>query len=155
MKIEFKRLTEVSPSHLIELMNHPKTQTHLPLLKTAFDEKVCKQFVQNKETLWEKYGFGPSAFIIDGQFAGWGGLQPDRGEVDLVMILHPNFWGCGRILLKRILHLAFHEMNKDSVVVLFPPSRERIKALYRFGFKKEEEVLVEGEIFIQFRLTRF
>ncbi|ENX33839.1 hypothetical protein F889_02503 [Acinetobacter colistiniresistens] len=41
---------------------------------TIFDEQECIAWVNGKEEQWVKYGYGPWAFIVDGKFAGWGGI---------------------------------------------------------------------------------
>lgn len=153
MNIEFKRLTEVEASEIIELMNNTLVRRQMPLLKGDFTEESCEKFVAGKEKLWKEHGYGPWAFIIDDTFAGWGGLQPEEGEADLALVLHPDFWGVGKVLYKMIIDRAFGEMGLDSVVVFFPPSRTRIKGFLRLGFKKDKEVKVGSEQFIRFRLT--
>jgi hypothetical protein len=109
-------------------------------------------FIENKEGLWREHGFGPYAFYIDCQFAGWGGVQPEAGEADLAMVLHPSFWGFGKLLLMNILRKAFNEMGKESVVIFFPPTRTKVRSIYRIGFKKEKDVELYGEKFILYRL---
>jgi ribosomal-protein-alanine N-acetyltransferase len=74
------------------------------------------------------------------------------GEADLAMVLHPNFWGYGKLLLMTILRRAFCEMGKDSVVIFFPPTRTKVRSIYRLGFKKEKDVELYGEKFILYRL---
>jgi len=32
------------------------------------------EWIAGKEKLWAEHGYGPWAFLIDGKFAGWGGL---------------------------------------------------------------------------------
>ncbi|RNC79639.1 MAG: N-acetyltransferase [Balneola sp.] len=153
MNIEFKRLTEVNTSDIMELMNNTLVRRQMPLLKGEFTEQSCEKFVANKEKLWEEHGYGPWAFVVNNQFAGWGGLQPEEGEADLALVLHPDFWGIGKVLYKKIIDKAFNEMGLDSVVVFFPPSRTRIKGFLRLGFKKDKELKVGDEEFIRFRLT--
>ena len=57
--------------------------------------------------MWDEHGYGPWAFIINGEFAGWGGLQPEQGEADFALVLHPDFWGWekGFIIKPKILPL--------------------------------------------------
>lgn len=151
--IEFRRLPQVVPLDIIQLMNHPKVRAQMPLTKDNFDEDDCRKFIENKENLWRDYGFGPWAFYINNQFAGWGGVQPEAGEADLAMVLHPNFWGYGKQLLGHILRKAFGEIARESVVIFFPPTRTKVRSLYRIGFKKEKEVELYGERFILYRLN--
>ena len=154
MAIAFKRLTEVEKSEIIELMNDPLVRRQMPLLRGEFTEESCDRFIASKEKLWEEHGYGPWAFFIDDRFAGWGGLQPEEGEVDLALVLHPDFWGKGNLLYKEIIRKAFDEMGFDSVTVLFPPTRTRLQGFLRLGFKKEKEVKVGDDLFIRYRLEK-
>jgi [ribosomal protein S5]-alanine N-acetyltransferase len=152
MTIEFKRLSEVNKSDIIELMNNHLVRRQMPLLTDHFDESACDRFIAAKESLWIDHGYGPWAFVVDDQFAGWGGLQPENGEADLALVLHPNYWGLGKVLYAQIIDKAFNEIGLKSITVLFPPSRTRIKGLLRLGFKEEGEVEVGNKRFIRFRL---
>lgn len=151
MEIEFKRLSKVSKSRIIDLMNNHLVRRQMPLLTGDFNESVCDKFIATKESLWTEHGYGPWAFIANGQFAGWGGLQPQNGEADLALVLHPNYWGIGKILYKRIIDFAFDEMKLTSVTVLFPPTRTRIKGLLRLGFVEDGEFNIENGQFIRYR----
>lgn len=153
MHIEFNRLTDVEKTDIIALMNNPLVRRQMPLLRGTFSESDCNQFIAAKELLWSKYGYGPWAFIVDNQFAGWGGLQPENGEADLALVLHPDYWGIGKVLYKRIIHIAFEEMKFVSITVLFPSTRTRINGLIRLGFKEDGEVEVGQNKFFRFRLT--
>lgn len=152
MHIAYKRLPEIENSQLIALMNHPLVRRQMPLLKENFTEEHCKAFISAKEQLWREHGYGPWAFVVDGTFAGWGGLQPENGEADLALVLHPDYWGLGKSLYKGIIKKAFGEMGLPSVTVLFPPTRTRVQGLLRLGFVKERELHVGNERFIRYRL---
>ncbi len=152
MRIEFKRLAEVDKGDIIELMNDPHVRRHMPLTSDNFNEADCNRFIAAKEQLWDEHGYGPWAFVIDGQFAGWGGLQPENGDADLALVLHPKFWGMGKLVYDQIIRQAFGAMGLESVTVLFPPSRTRIKGILRLGFKPDGEVEIGGERFIRYRL---
>jgi RimJ/RimL family protein N-acetyltransferase len=152
MRLEFKRLTEADPTDIVVLMNHPRVREHMPLTQDDFAEADAQAFVQGKERLWQEHGFGPWAFFVDGQFAGWGGVQPEEGEADLALVLHPDFWGAGAQIAKEILRRAFEEFGFPSVIVLFPPTRTRIRALFRLGFVEDGELELNGERFLRYRL---
>jgi len=152
MHIKFKRLTDVEKKDIINLMNNPLVRRQMPLLKGTFSESDFNQFIAAKELLWTKYGYGPLAFIINNEFAGWGGLQPENGEADLALVLHPNYWGTGKYLYKEIIKRAFGEMKLESVTVLFPPSRTRVQGLIKLGFEREAEVMIGNQQFIRYRI---
>lgn len=86
MNIEFRRLTEINKFEIIELMNDPLVRRQMPLTKDNFGESDCDEFIAAKERLWANHGYGPWAFVVDSQFAGWGGLQPENGEADLLRL---------------------------------------------------------------------
>jgi len=155
LKIDFKRLTEIKHSEIIGLMNNPLVRRHLPLTRDDFGESECDAFVVAKERLWSEHGYGPWAFVIKGQFVGWGGLQPENGEADLGLVLDPNFWGIGKALCEEIIGRAFREMGFESVTVLLPATRIRIKGLLRLGFEEDGELTVGDERFSRYRLAKY
>lgn len=151
--VEFRRLKEVAKEDLLELMNKSQVIQHMPLAKKTFDESDLQKFVAAKEGHWEEHGFGPWAFYVDGVFAGWGGLQMEGGDVEIAIVLHPKFWGYGKEIYKRIIKEAFEERGFKSIILLFPPSRSRVKGLERLGFKRDGELLIEGHKFLRYRLN--
>jgi len=124
----------------------------MPLTSENFSEADCDEFIAAKESLWADHGYGPWAFVVDGQFAGWGGLQYENGDADLGLVLHPDYWGIGKTLYDEIIKRAFGEMGFESVMILFPPTRTRIKGILRLGFQLDGEVELYGERFIRYRL---
>ncbi|MEO0408516.1 MAG: GNAT family N-acetyltransferase, partial [Cyanobacteria bacterium P01_A01_bin.135] len=99
-------------------------------------------------------GFGPWAFVLDGEFIGWGGLQPEGKDVDVGLVLSQKYWGAGSALYQRILAYAFEELCIDSVTALLPPSRTKVSALRRLGFREDGEITIQGQHFIRYRLIR-
>jgi [ribosomal protein S5]-alanine N-acetyltransferase len=122
----------------------------MPLARGDFDDAACGRFVAGKEKLWEEHGYGPWAFYVDGEFAGWGGLQPEGGDADVGLVLHPDYWGTGRAIYEEIVARAFGEMGFDSVTALLPPTRA--EGLTRLGFESDGETEIGGERFLRYRL---
>lgn len=153
-EIEFVRLGEVAEEQIIDLMSNEKVAAYMPLLAGGFDTEQCKAFLQAKQQLWDEHGYGPWAILINGEFAGWGGVQPEHGEADFGLVLHPRFWGWGRKIFKEVIAHAFNQMNLPSITILLPPSRPNTGAVARLGFVDDGQVTVDGEVFRRFRLTR-
>jgi len=153
-EIKFLHLVEVKEEQIISLMNNELVGKQLPLLSHEFSSEDCRAFLKAKKQLWDEHGYGPWAFLINNEFAGWGGLQNEQGEADFALVLHPDFWGWGLKIFNKIKEKAFNEMNFDSITILFPPSRTNSKAITRLGFINDGEFTVEGEIFIRFRLNK-
>jgi [ribosomal protein S5]-alanine N-acetyltransferase len=152
VKIEFKRLSEVPKAEIMAQAGHPRIRRHMPLATSSGGEAECDQFIAAKEALWAEYGYGPWAFVVDGKYAGWGGLQPENGDADLAMVLHPSYWGLGKILYAEIIRRAFGEMGFESVTILLPPSRTRVKGILRLGFEPDGELELYGQRFLRYRL---
>lgn len=152
INIELTRLKNIDTRLLVDLMNNPQVRRQMPLTFDNFSEQDCNDFISAKEALWNEYGYGPWAFLIDGQFAGWGGLQPEAGDADIALVLHPAFWGCGKTLFSQNVQYAFSEMALDSITALLPPSRTRIKGLSRLGFERDGELQIGDQAFHRFRL---
>ena len=91
-EIKFVHLFEIKEEQIIDLMNNEMVGKHLPLLAEGFSTENCRAFLKEKKQFWDEYGFGPWAFLIKSEFAGWGGLQPEHGEADFALVLHPKFW---------------------------------------------------------------
>ena len=152
MHLEFKRMSEINNAEYVALHQNSLVRRQMPLMNEKFREKECKEWVAGKEKQWEEHGYGPWAFVIDGRFAGWGGLQYEDGDADLGLVLHPEFWGTGRHIYAEIIRRAFGEMGLGSATILLPPTRTRIKAILRLGFQPDGEVVIDGERFIRYRL---
>ncbi|WP_144120065.1 GNAT family N-acetyltransferase [Catellatospora sichuanensis] len=153
MDLQLTRLGGVDPADIIALMSHRAVRRHMPLAEGAFGAAECAAFVTAKEALWRDHGYGPWAFLVDGEFAGWGGLQPeDGGDADLALVLHPRFWGHGRAICARVLDEAFGTFRFDSVTILLPPTRRSGHAVARLGFRTDGETSIEGRRFLRFRL---
>ncbi len=151
-EIEFIPLCDVREEELIDLMNNEAVVRHLPLLDGIFSAEQCQAFLDAKKKLWDAYGYGPHGFLVNGKFAGWGGLQPEQGEADFALVLHPDFWGWGLKIFKQVKEEAFGVMKLPSITILLPPDRPNSKAVRRLGFIPEEPVTVGGEAFLKFRL---
>ncbi|MEM8485360.1 MAG: GNAT family N-acetyltransferase [Bacteroidota bacterium] len=153
-QIEFRRLLEVEPRAIIDLMNDPDVRRHLPLAQGHFGQEDYKRFIAGKEKIWTTHGYGPWAFMLGDEFVGWGGLQPEDGDVDVGLILRRKHWGAGRLLYTRIVDQAFNNLGVDSVIALLPPSRTRVAGLQRLGFQRDSEFVIGDALFHRYRLTR-
>lgn len=153
-RVSFEPLHGVDPELVIELMNDPDVRRHLPLARGRFGRREYGRFIAAKARMWREHGYGPWAFLLDDEFVGWGGLQPEGGDVGVGLVLRRIHWGAGRVLYDRIVNHAFGELGVDSVVVLLPPSRTRVAGLRRLGFRADGQCTIGEEPFHRYRLTR-
>jgi len=152
--LTLRRLTEVEPGDIIALMSDPRVRRHMPLARGEFGLAECAAFVEAKEALWREHGYGPWAFVIGGEFAGWGGLQPEGGDADLGIVLHQRFWGYGRAIAERFLGEAFGPLGFDSVIILLPLTRADAHGILRLGFQPDGDTEFAGTPFRRFRIRK-
>ena len=155
MSVIFKNLQDVDKTSVINLMNDPLVLRYMPLSSSIFTEKDYMKFIQTKETIWEKHGYGPWAFELNDTLIGWGGLQPEGEDVEIALVLHPKYWGYGKELCIKIIEYAFEILHLDSIIILFPLSRKRIKGILRLGFVENESIEIDGLLFNRYRLNRY
>ena len=153
-EIEFVQLADIEEELIIALMTNKMVGKQLPLLSGGFSSDDCQAFLAAKQRLWDEYGFGPWAFRIKGEFAGWGGLQPENGEADFALVLHPDFWGWGKKIFDKVKLWAFDKKDIASITILFPPSRLNFKAITRLGFTADGHVTIDTEQFMRFQLVK-
>lgn len=83
---------------------------------------------------------------------GW--VQYEEGDADLAVVLHPQYWGFGKQIFDEIIKKAFTEMGFESITILLPPTRKKLKGIYLLGFELDGEITIGGERFIRYRLYK-
>jgi hypothetical protein len=151
-EITFVRLSEVDPAEIANHMSDPRVAEHMPLLSCAWDANVAAAFVSKKEECWARDGLGHWAFLVDGEYVGWGGFQKEGNEWDFGLVLRPASFGLGRRITMKALAFAASDDRIPYVTFLLPPSRSNLSALYRLGATQVDEIEYDGERFLKFRL---
>ena len=119
-EIRFVHLSEVNQQQIIDLMNNEMVGKQLPLLANGFSTANCSAFLNAKKQLWDQHGYGPWAFLIKDEFAGWGGLQTENGDADFALVLHPRFWGWGRRIFNQIKDQALTRCSLIQSLSCYP-----------------------------------
>lgn len=114
MQIKKIRLPEIDKQSVIQLCNDPLVRKHMPLAEGNFGEREYAEFISAKEKIWAECGYGPWAYVIDDNFIGWGGLQPEGNDVEIALVLNPKYW-----VLQKKLKSRFR-VNVSSVIVFMP-----------------------------------
>jgi hypothetical protein len=148
IKVPFEK---VDRKLLIDLFNNPLVKRHMPLSPGVFTLDDYYKFLEDKQVIWNRQGFGPSAYYINGEFIGWGGIQPDGDEFEVALVLDPNRWGCGKLLYKDIMREAFSDHHLESINILLPSSRKKYKWLPKEGFIEAGTVIIDNHKFTRYR----
>lgn len=155
MHIKLARLGQINMDEIIALNTNERVLKQMPLAEgSVFDENACIAWVKGKEQQWAENGYGPWAILVDGKFAGWGGFQKEDDDADLALVLHPQYWGCGKQIFDEMIRKAFGEMGFESITILLPPSRTKLKGIYALGFEQDGEMIYDGVRFIRYRLKK-
>ena len=152
MTLRFVRLTEIAPELILNHMSDPVVARHMPLLREPWTLKTVADFVAAKEAFWAKDGLGHWAFLIGGDYAGWGGFQREGEEWDFGLVLRPAHFGAGLLIARRALDFARSDDRIPFITFLLPPSRKNLGALGRLGARPLGAVDHAGERFLKFRL---
>jgi RimJ/RimL family protein N-acetyltransferase len=151
--ITFAPLSSIDPDELLTLLTDPRVLRHMPLSgPEPMRPDELRDWVAGKEAITQQHGFGPQAILVDGEFAGWGGIEPDGDGASVSLVLFPALWGRGHQVLDLLLEQAFDQRGLPYVLVEFPPSRTRVSGLLHLGFREVGERMVGGERFIVYRL---
>lgn len=152
--IEFVRLPQIDTDAVTVLLNEPRNRRHMPLAGEPFTAETTMRWVQAKDAQWAANGYGPWAILLDGEFAGWGGFQAEEDGADFALVLHPRFWGRGRLVARRALDHAFDEFRLDAVLIALPLTRAADRVVAAWGFEPVGETSYDGIPFRRYRLDR-
>jgi RimJ/RimL family protein N-acetyltransferase len=154
MHLDFRPLSSIPAATWLTLLNDHDVHRHMPLAGERWTEAAARDWAAAKDAQWQENGFGPWAILIDGVFAGWGGFQKEDADVDFGLVLLPAFWGHGRALHDALLAKGFDELGFDSITIMLPPTRVRLRSLERLGYRPEGELRYAGHRFLKFRLSK-
>lgn len=121
-------------------------------MPSDWDAVKIAGFVEAKEACWKQDGLGHWAFIVDGEYVGWGGFQKEGDEWDYGLVLKPECFGLGLVISRLAIDFAVADSRIPYVTFLLPPTRTKLGALKRLGAEFVEQVDYDGEAFLKYRL---
>lgn len=131
--IKFISFDHVDPNNLIVILNEDALRTHL-IDHPSFDTKSIQRWMEDKKGVDAIEGCRVCAVFIDGELAGWCGIQPDDKGFELAIVLSQRFWGNG-IAIFNTLMLWAKELGHSEVLFHLLDSRPENKALYKMATK--------------------
>ncbi|SET67765.1 hypothetical protein SAMN05216326_1606 [Nitrosomonas marina] len=91
-EIEFLPLSEVNPEDLMVLLNEDSLRTHL-IDHPYFDSTSIQAWMEDKIKTNAIQGCRIRIVLLDGELAGWCGIQPDNNGFELAIVISQKFWG--------------------------------------------------------------
>ena len=104
-KIEYIHFSQVNPEELLEILNDTLLRKHL-VAHAVFDTFSIREWMDQKNQSDSIPGCRVRAVSIDGELAGWCGIQPDDGGFEIAVVLSRRFWGSGISVFKALMHWA-------------------------------------------------
>lgn len=148
--IEYRKLEDVNPDAFIPILNEKKLRSHL-IEHELFDAVFTRQWIADKIKIDNQPGCYVKAVYINGQLAGWCGIQEDIGCNEIGVILSEQFWGYGVRIFHHLVDVARSCGHKEVVLNLLITRRE-----YQFLDKIAQRVEtreVFGGIFTSYYLS--
>jgi [ribosomal protein S5]-alanine N-acetyltransferase len=151
MQIDLVDLHDIEIADVVSVLNHPRLRQHMPLADKPFDADSARAWVESKKRQCEP-GHGPWGILVNGGFAGWGGLLDEAGVPDLALVLLPAYWGAGGRIGRLMTQRAFERSGVQYVTAHLPLSRRRLAGILRWGFLPAGQAEIDGFAFNQFQL---
>ena len=129
-KITYASFADIQPDAFLPILNGTKIRAHLVHHET-FDISSLKTWMDSKQGEDKQHGCRIRAVIINGDLAGWCGIQKEEEQYELAVVLAPDFWGCGIAVFKTLMHWASTFGHKEVLMHLLDsrPEYSRIKRL--------------------------
>ncbi len=139
--VTYASLGEVSQTVLLDLMNDEKLRAHL-VDHPKFTEETLKLWVMEKTRIDAADEYRVRAILVDGNIAGWCGIQPDAAGAELAIILSSSYWGSG-IQVFRDMMLWAQELGHQEVVFHLLETRRKYRALEKMAKEVKESEWME------------
>ncbi|WP_297308205.1 N-acetyltransferase [Neptuniibacter sp.] len=131
--IEYLSFNEVDPQNLIAVVNEDSLRTHL-IDHPYFDATSIQSWIEDKLKTDAMRGCRVRIVSIDGELAGWCGIQRDDEDFEIAIVISKRFWGSGVPIFKTLLGWA-DELGHQEVLFHLLDSRREYKALAKMASK--------------------
>ena len=149
--IEYIGIESSPRDDLLRIMNDARVRKHL-LGGKSFTPDSLERWVSGKRKVDQKEGCRVNGILIDGNCAGWCGIQlEDDGTYGLGIILDSEFWGYGKQIYQDMIVWA-RELGHQEVYLHLLDSRTRYSGLMRKLNAECEEVQLFERTFLRYRI---
>ena len=134
--VTYASLGEVSQTELLHLMNNEKLREHL-VDHPKFTEETLKLWGAEKTRIDVADGYRVRAILVNGNIAGWCGIQPDGEGAELAIILSSSYWGSGLRVFRDMIRWS-RELGHQEVVFHLLETRRKYRALEKMAKEVKE-----------------
>lgn len=115
----------------MSVINEDTLREHL-VEHPYFDSKSIAEWIEGKVQTDATEGCRVRVISIDGEIAGWCGIQPDDNGFEIAIVISQRFWGAGVSIFKTLLGWA-GELGHKEVLFHLLDSRREYKALAKIA----------------------
>ncbi len=147
--IDYKKFSDVNPELFFPLLNSNKVRTHL-IRHQTFDDEMLKSWIADKISMDAVAGCKVRAIQVEGNLAGWCGIQLEDSRFGLAIVIDDKYWGLGIKVYRDLMQWAA-ELGHTSVFVQLLNTRPE----YRFLRRRAKQVCVSelmGHCFTTYEL---
>ena len=134
--VTYASLREVSQTVLLDLMNDDKLRAHL-VDHPKFTEETLEFWVMEKTRIDAANGYRVRVILVNGNIAGWCGIQPDGEGAELAIILSSSYWGSGLRVFRDMIRWS-RELGHQEVVFHLLETRRKYRALEKMAKEVKE-----------------
>ena len=139
-QIHYLKFDAVEPADFLPILNNQKIRAHL-IDHPDFDLAAVGEWMEGKQLVDGQAGCRVRAILVDGQLAGWCGLQFENGQHEVAIVLDDGYWGLGKRVFSELLAWA-RDFGHETVCIHFLSTRPE----YSF-MKKIAQRVYESEMF--------
>jgi len=124
---KYLKFDEINIDELVVLLNKPVIRKHL-IEHEVFDTVSAKLWIEEKIKVNEVTGCRVRGVYINTDLVGWCGIQLEKGNYELAIVIDEKVWGLGKTIFKDIMKWA-KEMGHTEVFIHFLHTRPEYKFL--------------------------
>jgi len=147
---EYRKFDEIKIEELVALLNKPKIRQHL-IEHEVFDTVSAKLWIEEKIKVNEVNGCRVRAVYIKTVLVGWCGIQLEKDNYEIAIVIDDKVWGLGKIIFKDIMIWA-KELGHNEIFIHFLHSRPEYKFLRKIA-KNVFTTELYGNKFITYQLS--
>ena len=148
--IEYLSFKQVDPKDLMTVLNEDSLRAHL-INHPLFNATSIQAWIDEKIETDAMQGCRVRVVSINGELAGWCGIQPDDFGFEIAIVISQRFWGTG-IPIFRALMIWASELGHKEVLFHLLDTRREYKALAKMATKVHRTQLL-GRNFNTYHLS--
>ena len=152
LEIKYKELSIPSLQEWLELLEDPSIQKHMPLSVPNIDLDWVKNWLESKNLESKKSIFNLYSVWNYSKFSGWAGIQRDKEDYELSIVLKKEFWGLGKEIFNKLINDFSGSKIENSLFMYLPKTRNIQLIANRFGFKIIDEIEISGTKFSRLKI---